>query len=247
MIAEPTREAPRAQFRFLRKREPDKIGARLNKLRAGVLGANDGIVSVAATVIGVAAATPDNLLAIATAGFASVSAGAFSMAVGEYVSVSAQRDTENSIISKARRGAGSDSLGLMTRLAEDLKDYGVEAPLAERVAAEMYAHDPIRSASRVHGIDSDDIVNPWAAALASLVAFILGSALPIAAILLFPMGFRIPATFVSILVALVLTGFISARMGDAHPGRAAARTVIGGAIAMAATYLVGLLFNVGMS
>lgn len=227
--------------------ERDRIGQRLNKLRAGVLGANDGIVSVAATVIGVAAATPDNLVVIATAGFASVSAGAFSMAAGEYVSVSTQRDTESAIVEKVRHGASSDSIRLMTELKDDLESRGVSTSLAERAAAEMYAHDPIRSVSAVHGIDSEDIVSPWAAAGASFVAFLLGAVLPMAAILLFPANIRIPATFVSILVALALTGAISARAGDADAKRAALRTIIGGGLGMAATYLVGLLFNVNMA
>lgn len=225
----------------------DSIGAKLNKLRAAVLGANDGIVSVAATVIGVAAATPGNIPAIATAGFAALSAGAFSMATGEYISVSTQRDTERAIVDKARRAHSADSLTMMTELADDLAKHGVNRELAERAAAEMAAHDPVRALSRIEGIDPDDLVNPWHAAFASFFAFIAGAALPVAAILLFPAAIRIPATFVAILIALALTGFISARLGDADPKRAMARTVFGGALGMAVTYGVGLLFNINLA
>lgn len=227
-------------------KQGDSVGAKLNKLRAAVLGANDGIVSVAATVIGVAAATPDNVPAIATAGFAALSAGAFSMATGEYISVSTQRDTERAIIEKARRAHSSDSLTMMTELSDDLIHRGVDRAIAERAAAEMAAHDPVGALSRLEGIDPDDLVNPWHAAFASFFAFIAGAALPVAAILLFPASIRIPATFVAIIVALALTGYISARLGDADPKRAMWRTVLGGALGMAVTYGVGLLFNINL-
>ncbi len=230
-----------------REKKVDTIHQRLNTLRAGVLGANDGIVSVAATVIGVAAALPENLAAIATAGFAAVSAGAFSMAAGEYVSVSTQRDTEKAIVDRVKTGATSDAISLITEVVDDLKERGVTPQLAERAAAEMFAHDPIDAVARVEGIDPDDLVNPWHAAIASFFAFIAGALLPMAAILLFPTSIRIPVTFVSVILALVLTGWFSARWGGADPKRAAFRTVIGGALGMAFTYGVGLLFNVGLS
>lgn len=220
------------------------MGQRLNKLRAGVLGANDGIVSVAATVIGVAAATPGNVGAIATAGFAALSAGAFSMAAGEYVSVSTQRDTEAAIVERVTHGLSSDSVNLLARLRDDLASRGVSAPVAERAAGEMYAHDAVEAISRIEGIDPDDLVNPWAAAIASFVAFIIGAALPVASILLFGQSVRIPATFAMVVVALALTGFVSARLGDADPRRAILRNVVGGSLGMAVTYAVGLLFHV---
>lgn len=224
----------------------DTINQRLNKLRAGVLGANDGIVSVAATVIGVAAALPENMAAIATAGVAAVSAGAFSMAAGEYVSVSTQRDTERAIVDRVKKGATSDAITLITEVVDDLKERGVSPAIAERAAAEMYAHDPIDAVAHVEGIDPDDLVNPWHAAFASFFAFIGGALLPMAAILLFPVSIRIPLTFVSVVLALLITGWVSARLGQADPKRAAFRTVAGGAIGMAFTYGVGLLFNVNL-
>lgn len=237
----PAAEAPR-------EKKQDTISQRTNKLRAAVLGANDGIVSVAATVIGVAAATPDNLHVIATAGFASLAAGAFSMAAGEYVSVSTQRDTERAIVERVRTGvkSSSESLRMMSELRADLLDRGISEELAERAAAEMYAKDPVRAISAIEQIDPDDLVSPWAAAFWSFFSFIAGAILPVAAILLFPQPIRIPATFAAVLLALGLTGLISAKAGAADAKRAAIRTIIGGAIGMAFTYGVGLLFNVNV-
>lgn len=220
------------------ERASGSTGERLNKLRAGVMGANDGIVSVAATVIGVAAAT-DSMPVIATAGLAALSAGAFSMAAGEYISVSTQRDTEKAILSSDEQTAM-----LQTRLAEDLAERGVSADLAETAAQEMVDHDPATALAALASIDPDDLVNPWHAAWTSFFTFIAGAALPLLTILLFSQGSRIPATFVAVLVALALTGYVSARLGDADRRRAVLRTMAGGALAMAATYGIGSLFDV---
>lgn len=225
------------------EKRPDSTSARLNKLRAGVLGANDGIVSVAATVIGVAAAT-NSIPVIATAGFAALSAGAFSMATGEYISVSTQRDTEAAIVQRVEAASRDNHGELVDTLAADLEDRGVSAEVARTAAAEMAGHNAVDALSALEGIDPDDLVNPWHAAWASFFSFILGAALPVATILLFPPEVRIPATFLMVLVALALTGFVSARMGDAHAGRAVVRTMLGGALGMVVTYGVGTLFNV---
>jgi VIT1/CCC1 family predicted Fe2+/Mn2+ transporter len=224
-------------------RKKDSTSARLNKLRAGVLGANDGIVSVAATVIGVAAAT-DSVPIIATAGFAALSAGAFSMATGEYISVSTQRDTESAIVERVAAASRGHQDGIVETLGRDLEDRGVSPDVARLAGTQMATHDAVGALSCVEGIDPDDLVNPWHAAWASFFSFILGAALPVATILLLPPGIRIIATFGSVLVALALTGFVSARLGEAHAGRAVIRTMLGGALGMIATYGVGTLFNV---
>jgi len=224
-------------------KQPDSVSAKLNKLRAGVLGANDGIVSVAATVIGVAAAT-HSIPVIATAGFAALSAGAFSMATGEYISVSTQRDTESAIVARVARASRDNHGELVATLETDLERRGVSPELARVAAAEMTTHNAIGALSAIEGIDPDDLVNPWHAAWASFFSFILGASLPIAAILLFPAAIRIPATFAMVLVALVLTGLVSSTLGNAHRGRAVVRTVLGGALGMIVTYGVGSLFNV---
>ncbi|WP_083280103.1 VIT1/CCC1 transporter family protein [Corynebacterium sp. HMSC29G08] len=164
-------------------------GERMNRLRAGVLGANDGIVSTAAVVVGVAGAT-DSTSAIATAGLAAVVGGAISMALGEYVSVSSQRDSE-----------------------------------------------------RVRGFADEHQVNPWSAAIASFLAFLLGAALPFAAAVLTPVSLRVAATFTLTLVSLSLTGALSAKLGGAAVGRPVIRVVLGGTLALGATFLVGSLFG----
>lgn len=224
-------------------KKKDSTSARLNKLRAGVLGANDGIVSVAATVIGVAAAT-DSVPIIATAGFAALSAGAFSMATGEYISVSTQRDTESAIVERVSAASRGHQDGIVETLGRDLEDRGVSADVARLAATQMATHDAVGALSCVEGIDPDDLVNPWHAAWASFFSFVLGAALPVASILLFPPGIRIVATFAAVLLALALTGFVSARLGEAHAGRAVIRTMLGGALGMIVTYGVGTLFNV---
>ncbi|NCD18425.1 MAG: VIT family protein [Actinobacteria bacterium] len=224
-------------------KKKDSTSARLNKLRAGVLGANDGIVSVAATVIGVAAAT-DSVPIIATAGFAALSAGAFSMATGEYISVSTQRDTESAIVERVSAASRGHQDGIVETLGRDLEDRGVSADVARLAATQMATHDAVGALSCVEGIDPDDLVNPWHAAWASFFSFVLGAALPVASILLFPPGVRIVATFAAVLLALALTGFVSARLGEAHAGRAVIRTMLGGALGMIVTYGVGTLFNV---
>lgn len=181
------------------------VASRLNWLRAGVLGANDGIVSIAATVVGVAGAAA-SVSAIAIAGFAAVAAGALSMAAGEYVSVSSQRDAERVLLAR-----------------------GAQVGLAGGGQAE-HEHE---------------LTNPWHAAIASFGAFLLGGAVPMLVVLAPWGGARVVATFVSVILALMVTGVVSARMGGAPVRRAVLRNVIGGSIAMAVTYGVGVL--VGMA
>jgi vacuolar iron transporter family protein len=221
--------------------------ARLNWLRAGVLGANDGIVSVAALVVGVAAATADGG-AIATAGVAGLLAGAVSMALGEYVSVSTQRDTERALIGKESaelRGMPEEEL---VELAGLLQAKGVSPDLAVAVAAELTDNDALAAHLDLElGIDPDDLASPWVAALASALAFTVGALLPLCAILLAPAGLRIAVTFVSVVVALTATGALSARLGGSPLQPAIVRLTVGGALAMAVTFGIGALFNTGVA
>lgn len=165
----------------------DQVASRANTLRAGVLGANDGIVSVASIVVGVAGASSAHG-PVLVAGLAALIGGMVSMALGEYVSVSSQRDSE-----RAATGEGR--------------------------------------------------VSPWAAAGASAGAFLSGGVLPLIAILLAPVAVRIPVTVVVVLIALGLTGAAGARLGGAHALRPTLRTVIGGALALAATWSIGALLG----
>lgn len=220
-------------------RHDNGLKARLNWLRAGVLGANDGIVSTAGVVIGVAAATTDRN-AILIAGVAAVGAGAVSMALGEYVSVSSARDTEKALIAEETRELEADPEGELQQLADLYQAKGLTAATARQVAEELTAHDPVIAHLDIeHRLDPDDLTNPWHAAVASAAAFLLGALLPLLAVVLAPAGVRIPVTVVAVLVALAITGSVSAALGKAGRLRAVARLVVGGALAMGVTYGIG--------
>lgn len=217
------------------------ISSRLNWLRAGVLGANDGIVSTAGIVVGVAAATVDRG-PIFTAGIAGLVAGAVSMALGEYVSVSTQRDTERALLAKERRELQEDPAAELDELAGLLEGRGLSVSTARTAAEELTDHNAFAAHAAVElGITPGDLANPWAAAASSAVSFTLGALLPLIAILLPPMALRVPVTMVGMLLALAVTGLLSARLGGAPVGKAMARNVIGGALALGSTYLVGHL------
>jgi VIT1/CCC1 family predicted Fe2+/Mn2+ transporter len=217
------------------------ITSRLNWLRAGVLGANDGIVSVAGIVLGVAGATTSRS-AIVTAGIAGLAAGALSMAVGEYVSVSTQRDTERALIEQERRELREMPEEEQDELASIYVEKGLTPQLASDVAEQLTAHDALaaHADAELH-IDLDELTNPWIAAIASLVSFICGALLPLLAIALPTTGARVWITIVSVVVALAITGRTSARLGDAPVARAVARNVVGGLVAMIITYAIGSL------
>jgi vacuolar iron transporter family protein len=219
------------------------LAARLNWLRAGVLGANDGIVSTAGIVVGVAGATTDRA-AILTAGVAGLTAGAVSMALGEYVSVSSQRDTEKALLDKERRELADDPEAELAELAGIYEAKGLAAATAQQVARELTAKDAFTAHVDAElGIDPEALTNPWQAAGSSAVSFTVGALLPLIAIALPPPAGRVPVTFVAVLLALALTGSVSATVGGAGRRRAVARVVVGGAIAMVVTYLVGQLFG----
>lgn len=226
--------------------EPHRQGLaqRLNWLRAGVLGANDGIVSTAAVVVGVAGATSE-IAPVFVAGLAALVGGAISMALGEYVSVSSQRDSEHALIQKERRELAEDPDAEFAELVGLYEAQGLSRETATRVATELTASDALKAHLSVElNIDADDVVSPWAAAIASAVAFTVGAILPMLTILLAPVEVRVPLTFVAVLLALAVTGYLAAWIGGARRGRAILRTVVGGALALAATYAVGALFGV---
>jgi VIT1/CCC1 family predicted Fe2+/Mn2+ transporter len=215
------------------------ITNRLNWLRAGVLGANDGIVSTAGLVMGVAAATTTSSV-IFTAGLAGLVAGAVSMALGEYVSVSTQRDTQRALLQKECREIDEMPEAEFEELAGLYAAKGLSAETARLVARELTDRDAFAAHVDVElGIDPDDLSNPWQAAVSSAVAFTLGALVPLIAILVPPAGMRVPVAFLSVLIALVLTGTVSAILGGTRKGRAVLRVVLGGALAMLVTYGIG--------
>ena len=225
------------------KHEPHlgSVSARLNWLRAGVLGANDGIVSTAGIVVGVAAATVARG-PIMTAGIAALVAGAVSMALGEYVSVSAQRDTEQALLREERREQLEDPAAELDELAALYEAKGLSAATARTVAEELTDHDPIAAHAEVElGFDPSELTNPWQAAGSSALSFGVGALLPLIAILAAPTTLRIPITVAAVLLALVITGAVSAGLGGAPKNHAVLRKFIGGGLALAITYLIGHL------
>ena len=213
----------------------------LNRLRAAVLGADDGIVSIAGLVVGVAGAT-NSRTPILTAGLAGLVAGMLSMAAGEYVSVSSQRDTERAMIKKEKFELDHYPDEELSELAQIYVSKGLSAKTAKEVAKELSKKDPFAAHLDAElAIDPNDLANPWQAATASAAAYLGGAVLPMAAILIPPANSRIPITFVSVILALVITGALSARFGKAPIKHAVLRVAVGGALAMLITYGIGRL------
>ena len=174
------------------------VAKKLNWLRAGVMGADDGILSIAGIVVGVAAASAARG-PIFTAGIAGLAAGALSMAVGEYVSVSTQRDTERALLDKERPELSQQPQAELEELAGLYESKGLSRKTAQKVAEELTAHDAFAAHIDIElGINPQELTNPWRAALSSAVSFTLGAVLPLLAILLPPPSARIPVTVVAV-------------------------------------------------
>lgn len=222
-------------------------GGLLNKLRAAVLGANDGIVSTSAVVMGVAGATPD-AKAITIAGLAALIAGALSMAVGEYVSVSSQSDAEKAYIEGEKADLSEMPEYELDELAREYQKHGVSRKTAQQVAKELTEQDALRAHLRMHfNIDPDHINSPWQAAIASLISFTVGGLVPFLTIVFTPEAWKVPATIAAVVVCLVATGYFSAQAGGASKLRAVIRVVVGGLLAMGITYGVGVLFGTAVA
>jgi VIT1/CCC1 family predicted Fe2+/Mn2+ transporter len=208
-----------------------------------VLGANDGIVSVAGIVIGVAGATTSRG-PIFTAGLAGLVAGAVSMALGEYISVSSQRDSERAQIAREERELAKDPQAEMAELTALYQAKGLSAATARTVAVELSARGALDAhlEAELH-IDPAAIPSPLQAAAASALSFFSGALLPLLAILLPPASLRVPVTFGAVLIALAFTGAASARLGGSSVHRAVLRVVVGGALGLGFTYAVGHLFG----
>jgi len=222
------------------------LAKRLNWLRAGVLGANDGIVSTAGIVMGVAGATVESG-PILIAGVAALVAGSISMAGGEYASVSAQRDSEIAALAKERKELDENPDEDILELAEYYRNRGISDSLSNQIAKELSAKDPIRAHSEAElGVSSDEHVSPGAAAIASFVAFALGSTLPIVAIAGPWIDYREVATVASVVVALALTGYFGAKIGKAKPLRAVIRNVVVSLLTMGIAFAIGTVLGVAV-
>ena len=219
------------------------FGSRAGWLRASVLGANDGIISTAALLLGVAAANASRN-AILTAGFAGLVAGAVSMALGEFVSVSSQRDSERSDIAKETWELAHQADHELEELTAIYTAKGLSKQLATEVAVQLTEHDALGTHLRDElGISRDQLARPFQAAWSSATAFSVGAALPLIAAVTASQRVRVPLIVSLTVVALVILGYVGARAGGAAPLRPIVRVVSGGALAMVATSLVGWLFG----
>jgi VIT1/CCC1 family predicted Fe2+/Mn2+ transporter len=217
------------------------LSHRSNWLRAAVLGANDGIVSTASLVLGVAASGASRS-AIVTAGIAGLVAGALSMAAGEYVSVSSQRDAEEADLSLERRELLEDPHGELEELAGIYERRGLSAELAREVAQALTAHDALEAHARDElGLAEERLARPLQAAWASALSFSTGAVIPLLAVALVPSGARVAVAVAITLLALALLGDLGARLGGAPRGPATVRVVVWGALAMGITAAIGAL------
>jgi VIT1/CCC1 family predicted Fe2+/Mn2+ transporter len=226
-------------IRHAERHRTDNIGW----LRAAVLGANDGIVSTASLIIGVAAAngSHDNIM---VAGIAGLVAGSMSMAAGEYVSVRSQADSEQAALDLERRELATDSKGEHRELAGIYVSRGLDPALAKQVAEQLMAHDALGAHARDElGISEKMRARPVQAALASAASFAVGAAMPLLSVVLMPAAQLIPAVSVISLLFLAILGGLAARVGGASAATGAMRVTFWGALAMALTAGVGILFG----
>jgi len=243
-VQPPAQEQPSPIGPHAHEPHTESLATRLNALRAAVLGANDGIVSIAGLVMGVDAATPDRQT-ILIAGVAGLVAGALSMAAGEYVSVSTQRDTERALIAKETRELAEEPEEELAELAGIYQQRGLSEDLARQVAVELTSHDALTAHLDAElGIDPDELANPWHAAWASMLAFTAGALLPLLTIVGFGADIRAVVTLLAVGLALAGTGWASARIGAAPPRPAVLRNVAGGTLAMAITYGIGTIAGI---
>ncbi|WP_125979609.1 VIT1/CCC1 transporter family protein [Loigolactobacillus iwatensis] len=218
------------------------LAEKINVMRASVMGANDGIVSVAGIVLGVAGAT-NNSYAIFLAGIAGMLAGTISMAMGEWVSVNTQRDSEKRAIERESAALDNDYAGEVTYIKNKYMATGISENLAQKATDEMMKGDRLYTAVRErYGFNPKEKTSAFAAAIASMIAFPTGSILPLVSITLFPAEIRIIATVIAVVVALAVTGYTAAALGNANRFQAVVRNAISGLLTMLITYLIGHLF-----
>jgi len=217
------------------------LGGRAAWLRAAVLGANDGLISTASLMIGVAAASSTRST-ILVAGIAGLTAGALSMAAGEYVSVSSQRDTEHADLARERAELDVSPEAELQELVAIYERRGLSPGLARNVAVELAASDQLAVHARDElGIDPEALANPVQASIVSALSFVAGAIQPIIVVALTPADARVLITMVVTLIGLVALGSLGARLGGAPQGRAALRVFVGGCLALLISLGIGSL------
>lgn len=217
------------------------LAQRINIIRAGVMGSNDGILSVAGIVIGVAGAT-SNTFSIFISGIAGMIAGTVSMAMGEYVSVNSESDSQKNAVEKQKVALRDNYQTEFNIVKEKYMNTGISDELATKATTEMMNKDALVTTVREkYGFNVNQFTSPYAAAIASMISFPTGSILPLVAISLFPANINVVATFIAVLIALSLTGYAAAKLSNANRLKSTLRNVASGMLTMLVTYLIGLL------
>jgi len=218
------------------------LAQRVNILRASVMGANDGILSVAGIVVGVAGATT-NSFSILISGLAGMLAGTISMAMGEYVSVNTQKDSQKMAITEQQSALDEDYDGQVNMVVQKYVDQGISEPLARQATQEMMAEDALTTTVRErYGFNPNQFISPYAAGIASMIAFPTGSILPLVSITFFPPRIKIVATIIAVGIALSITGYVAAMLGNANRRQGVMRNIVAGLLTMFVTYFIGHLF-----
>lgn len=224
----------------------ENFSSKLNVLRAGVLGANDGIVSIAGVVIGVATATSDQWV-IFLSGMSAILAGAFSMAGGEYVSVSTQKDTELAATEREKSLYETDPEAAKESLYALYLSRGECETAARLLTNKAFSKNPVKTlVEEKYNLEFEEFTSPWHAALSSFTAFVAGSILPMLAVMLLPQSIRIIGTMLVVVACLFATGYTSAKLGEAPILPAVRRNVLMGLLTMVATFLIGHLLGTGL-
>lgn len=219
------------------------LAQKINILRASVMGANDGIISVAGIVVGVASASTSNY-AIFISGIAGMLAGTVSMAMGEYVSVSTQKDSEKQAVAEERLRLKNNYDHEFEFVKQKYLAQGISEHLATKATEEMMKKDPLVTTVRErYGLNIKEIISPYSAAIASMISFPTGSLLPMIAITAFPERYKIISTFIAVLIALALTGWGAAVLSKANKTHGIIRNMITGTLTMAVTYLIGKIIG----
>lgn len=219
------------------------LAQKINVMRAAVMGANDGIVSVAGIVIGVAGATSSNF-AIFISGISGMLAGTVSMAMGEFVSVNTQKDSQRNAISHQKQALADSYDHEFNTVQQKLVSDGITADLAEQATKEMMNKDPLKTSVRQkYGFNVGEYTNPLSAAIASMISFPTGSILPLVAITTFPSSIRVLATGIAVIIALAITGYSAAKLGNSNRTRGIIRNVVSGILTMIVTYTIGTLIG----
>lgn len=220
------------------------LAQKINVLRATVMGANDGIISVAAIVIGVAAAT-NNSYSILISGLSGSLAGTISMCMGEYVSVSSEKDSQRKAIAEEQQRLKLNPDGEYEYVKQKYLDQDIDPKLASQAARELMNKDALATGVQErYGFNPREFTSPYAAAISSFISFPLGSVLPMLAVMLFPPAHRIVATVLAVTIALVITGYLAAVLGD-NPQRwkSVIRNTVSGLLTMGVTFLIGMLLK----